>query len=68
MLRHFTARDEVRVDYKLTLTRCVLSSDFSKSVMKLRQAVLYWRRWDARTGVTHNVIKLELAVSDPSFT
>ena len=32
--------------------------------MKLRQAVLYWRRWDAGTVVTHNVIKLELAVSD----
>lgn len=35
---------------------------------ELRQAVLYWRRWDARTGVTHNVTKLELDLSDPSFT
>jgi hypothetical protein len=36
-----------------------------KIVMKLRQAVLYWRRWDAGTVVTHNVIKLELSRERP---
>ena len=30
-------------------------------VMKLRQAVLYWRRWDACTVVAHKAFKLELS-------